>query len=90
MKTPIADFVSAYQTSNVSRFHMPGHKGKAMLGAEPWDITEIDGADVLYSANGIIQESEDLTSSLFHTAHSFFSAEGSTLAIKAMHLHATQ
>ena len=90
MKTPIADFVSAYQTSDISRFHMPGHKGKPLLGAEPWDITEIDGADVLYSANGIIEESEDITSSLFHTAHSFFSAEGSTLAIKAMLLLATQ
>ena len=90
MKTPIADFVFAYQVSKASRFHMPGHKGKALLGAEPWDITEIDGADVLYSANGIIEESEDITSSLFHTAHSFFSAEGSTLAIKAMLLLATQ
>ncbi|MBE6664705.1 MAG: amino acid decarboxylase [Ruminococcaceae bacterium] len=90
MKTPIADFVSDYQASGASRFHMPGHKGKALLGAEPWDITEIDGADVLYSANGIIEESEDITSSLFHTAHSFFSAEGSTLAIKAMLMLATQ
>ena len=50
---------------------MPGHKGKPLLGAEPWDITEIDGADVLYSADGIIKESEDLASSLFHTAHTF-------------------
>lgn len=90
MKTPISDFVSAYQNSDSSRFHMPGHKGKPFLGAEPWDITEIDGADVLYSANGIIEESEDITSSLFHTAHSFFSAEGSTLAIKAMLMLVTQ
>ena len=90
MKTPIADFVSAYQASDASRFHMPGHKGKPLLGAEPLDITEIDGADVLYSANGIIEESEDITSSLFHTAHSYFSAEGSTLAIKAMLMLATQ
>ena len=90
MRTPIADFVFAYRKAEVSRFHMPGHKGKPFLGAEPVDITEIDGADVLYSANGIIDESEDITSSLFHTAHSFFSAEGSTLAIKAMLLLATQ
>ncbi len=84
MRTPIADFVSEYQKSGASRFHMPGHKGKSFLGAEPWDITEIDGADVLYSAVGIINESEDLASSLFHTAHTFYSTEGSTLAIKAM------
>lgn len=84
MRTPIADFVSRYQQSQLTRFHMPGHKGKPFLGAEPWDITEIDGADVLYSADGIIKESEDLASSLFHTAHTFYSAEGSSLAIKAM------
>jgi arginine/lysine/ornithine decarboxylase len=84
MTTPIADFVSKYKESGASRFHMPGHKGKSFLGAEPWDITEIDGADVLYSASGIIGESEDLASSLFHTAHTFYSAEGSSLAIKAM------
>ena len=84
MRTPIADFVSEYQSSGASRFHMPGHKGKPILGTEPWDITEIDGADVLYSADGIIKESEDLASSLFHTAHTFYSAEGSSLAIKAM------
>lgn len=90
MRTPISDFVSEYRDSGASRFHMPGHKGKAFLGAEPWDITEIDGADVLYSADGIINESEDLASSLFHTAHTFYSAEGSTLAIKAMLTLATQ
>ena len=84
MKTPIANFVKQYATSDVSRFHMPGHKGKPHLGFESLDITEIDGADVLYSACGIIEESEEITSSLFHTAHTFFSAEGSSLSIKAM------
>ncbi len=84
MKTPIADFVKQYAESDVSRFHMPGHKGKSFLGCEALDITEIDGADVLYSACGIIEESEELTSSLFHSAHTYFSAEGSSLAIKAM------
>ena len=84
MKTPIVDFVKQYAESDVSRFHMPGHKGKTLLGCEALDITEIDGADVLYSACGIIEKSEEFTSSLFHTAHTFFSAEGSSLSIKAM------
>ncbi len=84
MKTPIVDFVRGYMDSGVSRFHMPGHKGKPFLGPEPYDITEIGGADVLYSADGIIAESEDNATALFGTAHTFYSAEGSTLAIKAM------
>ena len=84
MNTPIADFVYNYNKENFSRFHMPGHKGRNILGIEEYDITEIDGADVLYSADGIINESENNASALFGTAHSYYSAEGSTLAIKAM------
>ncbi len=84
MKTPIYDFVKKYAESDVSRFHMPGHKGRGPLGVEPFDITEVQGADVLYSADGIIAESENNATELFGTAHTFYSAEGSTLAIKAM------
>ena len=84
MKTPIADFVKKYAESGTSRFHMPGHKGRSVLGCEPLDITEISGADVLYGADGIIAESENYASALFGSGHSFYSTEGSTLAIKAM------
>lgn len=84
MNTPIVDFVKRYVDSGTIRFHMPGHKGKPFLGCESRDITEINGADVLYSPNGIIKESEGNASALFGTAHTFYSAEGSTLAIKAM------
>lgn len=84
MTTPIFDFVKAYAESKTARFHMPGHKGVGELGCEAFDITEISGADVLYSAEGIIEESENNLTSLYGTAHSFYSTEGSTLAIMAM------
>ena len=84
MKTPIFDFVKKYSESGTSRFHMPGHKGKSFLGCEAEDITEIFGADTLYLADGIIDESERYAASLFGTAKSFYSVEGSTLAIRAM------
>ena len=84
MTTPIFDFVKAYSDRKSVRFHMPGHKGICQLGCEAFDITEISGADVLYSADGIIGESENNLSSLYGTSHSFYSTEGSTLAIKAM------
>ena len=58
MSTPICDFVRRYTQYEPVRFHMPGHKGVPMLGFEPYDITEIDGADSLYEASGIIRESE--------------------------------
>lgn len=84
MKTPIADFVKSYIKSGFSRFHMPGHKGKGFLGFEKCDITEIAGADVLSEADGIISKSEELASSLFSTARTFYTTEGSTTAICAM------
>ena len=84
MNTPIFDYVKSYCEKNPLRLHMPGHKGKRYLGCEHLDITEIGGADDLYSANGIIRESEENASSLFRTAHSFYSTEGSSLCIRAM------
>ena len=84
MKTPISDFINSYIKSDFSRFHMPGHKGRGDFGYEQYDITEIDGADILYSADGVINESENIASSLFKTQHSFYSTSGSTLAIYAM------
>ncbi len=84
MKTPIADFVKRYASADTSRFHMPGHKGKGLLSCEHLDITEICGADVLYSPDGIIAESEKNATALFGSKHTYYSAEGSSLAIKAM------
>ncbi len=84
MKTPIADFVKKYSQSDVSRLHMPGHKGVAFLGCENLDITEINGADELYQADGIIAESEKNASELFGSLRTFYSAGGSSQSIKAM------
>ena len=84
MKTPIFDFVRAYAESDKSRFHMPGHKGASFLGCERLDITEVEGADVLSHAEGIIAESEMCAAELFGTARTFYSTEGSSLCIKAM------
>ncbi len=84
MKTPIADFAAHYAASARARLHMPGHKGETQLGCEMLDITEIAGADDLYAADGIIAESERNAATLFGAAHTFYSTEGSTHAIKAM------
>lgn len=84
MKTPIYDFVEKYVQGGAVRAHMPAHKGKTMLGCESRDITEIDGADVLYHADGIIRDSESIVSRLFKTARTCYSTEGSSLSIRAM------
>lgn len=81
METPVIDFVRRYAQSNSLRLHMPGHKGIGEL--ESLDITEIDGADSLYEADGIIMRSEKNAGSLFG-CETFYSAEGSSLSIRAM------
>ena len=84
MNTPIVDFVKKYADSGISRLHMPGHKGVSFLGCENLDITEINGADALYQAQGIIAESEKNATSLFGSLSTFYSAGGSSQSIKAM------
>lgn len=84
METPILDFVRAYAASGVTRLHMPGHKGQPILGCEPWDITEVSGADALYEASGIIAKSEAEAARLFGTGATFYSTEGSSQCVKAM------
>jgi len=84
MNTPIYDFINKYSSSNPVRLHMPGHKGvNSMLGIEQFDITEIEGADELFAADGIIAQSEANASKLFGCP-TFYSTEGSSLAIRAM------
>ena len=65
MNTPLSDFLEKYSKENKVRFHMPGHKGKNLTGSEKFDLTEVDGADVLYSADGVIKESMDNATALF-------------------------
>lgn len=82
MNTPIDDFVKAYAEKNALRLHMPGHKGVGEQG-EKFDLTEIDGADDLYRASGIILESEKNASAIFG-CDTFYSTEGSSQCIRAM------
>ncbi len=84
MNTPIADFVRGYEKQNMTRLHMPGHKGNSFLGCEAFDITEVCGADALYEADGIIAESEANATRLFGTGRTFYSTEGSSQCIRAM------
>lgn len=84
MDTPICDFVKTYREKDGIRLHMPGHKGKVVLGMEDRDITEISGADELFHPRGIIQKSEENAASLFGTGKTVYSTEGSSLCIRAM------
>ncbi len=84
MDTPIFDFVQQYRHSGTLRLHMPGHKGVPFLGCEPLDITEIQGADSLYEAEGIIARSEANAAALFGSGRTLYSTEGSSQCVRAM------
>ena len=84
MKTPVCDFLREYGESGTVRMHMPGHKGKPETGCDACDLTEIEGADELYRSRGILRESEENAASLFGTGRTVYSAEGSSLCIRAM------
>ena len=84
MDSPIADFLRSYAASDTARFHMPGHKGHGPLGCEALDITEIQGADSLYEADGIIAQSERNAAALFGAGRTLYSTEGSSQCIRAM------
>lgn len=73
MNTPICDFVADYLEKDVTRLHMPGHKGMGQL--EKPDITEVEGADVLYHADGIIRQSQENAARLFGAAKTVYSAD---------------
>ena len=81
MNTPICDFVHCYAQREMLRLHMPGHKGLGQM--ERLDITEVQGADSLYEADGIIAQSEANASALFGCP-TFYSTEGSSQCIRAM------
>lgn len=80
MNTPVYDFIENYIKSHTVRLHVPGHKGNE----NPYDITEIEGADVLYHEDGILGESQRNASLIFGTAKTVYSAEGSSLGIRGM------
>ncbi|MBQ4452379.1 MAG: amino acid decarboxylase [Clostridia bacterium] len=84
MDTPICSFLEKYLASGTVRLHMPGHKGSAVTGPEPWDITEIRGADELFHPNGIIRSSEENAAHLFGSGRTLYSTEGSSLCVRAM------
>lgn len=82
MNTPICDFIDNYIKSKSIRAHMPGHKGEGEL--EKYDITEISGAESLYSDCGIIRQSEDNATKLFGSLKTCYSTQGSTQCIMSM------
>ena len=62
-KTPLYDALTAFSSQNPLRMHMPGHKGKPLLGLDGLsaiDFTELPPTGNLFDGGGAIGEAERL------------------------------
>lgn len=83
--TPLKSALDEYIGKDLSRFHMPGHKGACCFpDYYKYDVTEVAGTDSLFEANGAIAETERRFSKIYGSGASLLSAGGSTLCIQAM------
>lgn len=73
-------------TARAVPMHMPGHKrGLRPTDALPygWDITEIEGADDLHDASGILRDAMDRAADLWGSRRTWFLVGGSTCGLLA-------
>ena len=83
-KTPLYDALTAFAAQHPLRMHMPGHKGKPLLGLENLsaiDFTELPPTGNLFDGDGAIGEAEDLWAELFHMDSCLFLTGGSTQGV---------
>ena len=82
--------LKSYVNENNYPFHMPGHKRNApqqikamMQDIYSFDLTEVDGTDELYNAEGIIKEAMDNAAEIYGADKTYFLINGSTSGILA-------
>ena len=77
------------KTLSAARYplHMPGHKRRVPpapgLGCYAWDLTEIDGADDLHDADGILADAMARTAALYGARRCWYLVGGSTVGLLA-------
>ena len=87
----MADSILQHQLEKLAAerypLHMPGHKRHTApapgLGCYAWDLTEIDGADDLHEADGILAEAMARTAALYGARRCWYLVGGSTVGLLA-------
>ncbi|HZJ83547.1 MAG TPA: aminotransferase class V-fold PLP-dependent enzyme [Clostridia bacterium] len=93
-QTPLIEALYKYINEDITRYHMPGHKGGKCLSQTlmdnlaEMDVTEIPGLDNLHKPNGPIYKAQKLASQAFGSHKTWFLINGSTSGIHAMILAA--
>lgn len=77
------DELMEYSKSDMYPFHMPGHKRRLKSDNNPYiyDMTEVDGLDNLYEADGIIKDALDRVKQCYSSDKSYYLVNGSTCGI---------
>lgn len=85
MRRSLFKELKEYAAQDYYPFHMPGHKRNPESGplAEVYrfDITEIDGFDNLYQAEGILKSAQEYAAQIYHSQKTYFLVNGSTAGI---------
>ncbi len=85
----IIDNIAAYANNSPVRFHMPGHNGKPfgshLDGVIPYDVTELEQTDDLYSptVGGVVDSVLSRLSEFYKTNATVISAGGATLCLQS-------
>lgn len=99
LNMPLVEALAAYNQTNRLRFHTPGHHGKlpfsgnialssllgGILPAETfrYDLSEVEGLDVLSAPEGCLREAQRLSAKAFGVAHSYFLVNGASVGLAA-------
>lgn len=85
MEENLLQKLEQYGKSDYYPLHMPGHKRQAGFFHDPYaiDITEIDGFDNLFHAEGVLREAQFRAAQLYGAEETYYLVNGSTSGILA-------
>src|SRR4051794_12547793 len=88
---PLVQALITYDQLQRRRYHVPAHAGVNLLPAEwdlvrdpyRYDLSELEGLDVLSEPFESLRESQDQVAELFGVAHSYFLVNGASVGLMA-------
>jgi arginine decarboxylase len=93
---PLVEALLRYDRHDRRRFHVPAHAGQNLSGlallSHPfrYDLTELDGLDVLSEPGGPIAEAQSAMAELFGVAKTFMLVNGASVGLMAAMLSLVQ
>lgn len=90
LEFPLVQALKSYDRHDRRRFHVPAHAGQCFYPADGfwqdpfrYDLTELDGLDVLSEPSGVLQASQEAMAELFGVGHSFMLINGASVGLTA-------